>query len=72
MYINHPHLSTDGWKKADVELETEGGFWAFFDIETAMDAQEDAVLERGIRCFNRLKTGKYGALDECYFEFNMV
>ena len=26
VYINHPHLSTDGWKKADIELEDEGGF----------------------------------------------
>ena len=47
VYINHPHLSTDGWKKADVELEKEGGFWAFFDIETAMDTAHAALRVQG-------------------------
>jgi len=47
VYINHPHLSTDGWKKADIELEDEGGFWAFFDIETAMDTAHAALRVQG-------------------------
>jgi hypothetical protein len=47
VYINHPNLSTNGWERAEIELEKEGGFWAFFDIETAMDTAHAAMRVQG-------------------------
>ena len=47
IYISHPNIATNGWQQTEIEIESEGGFWAFFDIETAMDTAQAALRIQG-------------------------
>ena len=47
IYILHPSIATNGWQQTEIEMESEGGFWAFFDIETAMDTAHAALRIQG-------------------------
>ena len=42
------------------------------DVDVAMQLRQIVAEETGVICFQRVRPGRYGAVDFCYFEMNMV